>query len=57
MAAPGTTGSHKTKSSVIRSFRAQPRDVIRFNDSTDLTINSIIFSKNNDSCNSDFSTM
>ena len=28
MAAPGTTGSHETKSSVIRSFLAQPRDVI-----------------------------
>ena len=28
VAAPGTTGSHETKSSVIRSFLAQPRDVI-----------------------------
>ena len=27
--APGTTGSHETKSSVIRSFLAHPRDVIR----------------------------
>ena len=26
--APGTTGSHETKSSVIRSFLAHPRDVI-----------------------------
>ena len=26
MAAPGTTGSHETKSSVIRSYLAQPRD-------------------------------
>ena len=29
MAAAGTTGSHETKSSVIRSFLAQPRDVSR----------------------------
>ena len=29
MAALGTTGSHETKSSVVRSFLAQPRDVSR----------------------------
>ena len=29
MAAPGTTGSHSTSSGVIRSFMAQPHDVIR----------------------------
>ena len=29
MAAPGTTGSHSTSSRVIRSFLAQPLDVIR----------------------------
>ena len=29
VAAPGTIGWHETKSSVIRSFLAQPRDVIR----------------------------
>ena len=29
MAAPGTTGSYSTSSRVIRSFVAQPLDVIR----------------------------
>ena len=29
MAAPGTTGSYSTSSRVIRSFEAQPLDVIR----------------------------
>ena len=47
VAAPGTTGSHSTSSRVIRSFLAQPLDVIRSIRSSNSSNNVFIINQHN----------